>query len=354
MRVLAITNLYPSDSSPGSGVFIEQQIQALRSQGTEVDVMFVDRRREGPWIYYRMGPHLQETLVKFRPDLVHVMYGGVMADQVTAKRGLPPAIVTLHGSDLLGENLSGLARKIVSRYGVHCSRKAACRARGVIVVARHLIDALGRRVDTRKIRVIPCGIDLERFKPLDRHSCQEQLGWRADHFHVLFANSSGDPVKQPELAQAAVDQLRQRRGEVRFHLLSGIPNKEVPVWLNAGDALLLTSKQEGSPTVVKEALACGLPVISVPVGDVAEQIAEINGCHLAEPRPADLAQKLEFVFQERRRVDCREKLQAISDQAIGTRIEKFYAEVLNNYAASEAKPARAEVWTKKVGMVSSS
>ena len=56
MRVLAITNLYPSDNSPGSGVFIEQQIQALRSRGLEVEVMFVDRRREGPWIYYRIGP----------------------------------------------------------------------------------------------------------------------------------------------------------------------------------------------------------------------------------------------------------------------------------------------------------
>src|SRR5688572_27994530 len=129
MRVLVVTNLYPSLASPANGVFIHQQIRGL-SQRMEVEVLFLDRRRLGPSVYYRLGPMLEQKLVQFSPDLVHVMYGGVMARQVLRHRKLPPAVISFHGSDLLGENFSGWWRKLVSHYGVWCSRRAAQRASG--------------------------------------------------------------------------------------------------------------------------------------------------------------------------------------------------------------------------------
>ncbi len=313
--------------------------------------MFVDRRREGPWIYYQMAPTLRRKVAEFAPDLVHVMYGGVMAAEVTRQRGLPPTIVNFHGSDLLGENLSGLGRKIISHYGVYCSRKAARQAQGVIVVARHLLRALDRRVNPEEIRVIPCGIDLERFKPLERRQCQEQLGWSVSHFHVLFVSSSGDPVKRPELAQAAAAHLERKRGSVQFHMLSGVPNNEVPVWLNASDVLLVTSKHEGSPTIVKEALACGLPIVSVPAGDISERIADAGGCYLAEADPRDLAEKLDMIYQRRERVHCREKLQKVSCQAVAATIEEFYMEVLRR-CGSEFRSARPGLWGEKACLAS--
>src|SRR6266576_918838 len=119
MRILAVTNLYPSAEAPASGVFIEQQIKGLVANGVNVRVLLIDRRREGPLTYYRLGPRVQSEVANFAPDLVHVMYGGVMAEQVVRRRELPPVVVTFHGSDLLGENYSGLARKLVSRYGVY-------------------------------------------------------------------------------------------------------------------------------------------------------------------------------------------------------------------------------------------
>src|ERR1051326_4408392 len=146
MRVLAVTNLYPSLASPASGAFIEQQINGLVAIGLDVQVLFIDRRREGPFAYYRLSPRLRGAIADLSPDLVHIMYGGVMADQSTRQAGLPPTVVTFHGSDLLGENLSGLARKLISHYGVYCSRRAARRARGVVIVARHLLRDLGKWV----------------------------------------------------------------------------------------------------------------------------------------------------------------------------------------------------------------
>ena len=345
MRVLAITNLYPSAGAPASGVFVEQQIQGLLSTGVQVRLIFLDRRGEGPLIYYRIGPRLQRELVDFAPDLVHVMYGGVMAEQVLTQKGLPPVVVTFHGSDLLGENFSGALRKLISSYGVYCSRKAARRAQGVIVVARHLLGALGKGVNRQKIRVIPCGINLEHFRPMDQRSCQERLGWRTDCFHTMFATSSGDPVKRPELAQAAVNQLNQEHGGVEFHVLSGVPNKEVPLWLNAADALLLTSRHEGSPTIVKEALACSLPIVSVNVGDVAERIEGIEGCHLAQAQPADLARKLDLVLQRRQRLDCREKLPELSHEKIAEKLERFYQEIITRCATEKVGALRpSDVW----------
>jgi len=335
MKILAVTNMYPTPERPGTGVFIEQQVNSLVSRGIDVRVMFVDRRKNGPSVYYRIGSMLERELAEFAPDLVHVMYGGVMAEQVTKQRGLPPTLVTFHGSDLLGENLSGLFRKLISHYGVYCSRRAARRADGIIVVARHLLRALGKGFNSGKVQVIPCGIDLERFKPLDQSRCRERLGWQVDDFHILFATSAGDPVKRPELARAATDLLNRKCGEAKFHVLSGTPNNEVPNWLNAADVLLLTSKHEGSPTIVKEALACGLPVVSVPVGDVPERITGISGCYLAEPGPEDLARKLELVYNGRQRVNCGEKLQELSCETIAGKLEQFYREILRNCGKQE-------------------
>ncbi len=108
-----------------------------------------------------------------------------MADMVTRAVGDVPTVVSFCGSDLLGERLSGLVRKFVSRYGVMASHKAAKRATGIIVKSENLRDALPNFVDRSKVRIIPNGIDLERFRPLCQETCRARLGWNASHFHVL-------------------------------------------------------------------------------------------------------------------------------------------------------------------------
>jgi glycosyltransferase involved in cell wall biosynthesis len=327
MRILAITNMYPSEASPGRGVFVQEQIKGLLEVGLNVQVLFIDRLREGALTYYRMGSRLARALADFKPDLIHVMYGGVMAEQIVRQHCDPPVLVTFHGSDLLGENLSGWTRKAISRYGVWCSRRAAKAAKGVVVVARHLLKALPDAVRAAKIRVLPCGIDLERFKPLDPLWCRRRLGWSNQAFHVLFASSNGDPVKRPWLAQAAVEEALTRGLRAELHHMTNVPNSEVPVWLSGGNSLLLTSLHEGSPTVVKEALACGLPVVSVDVGDVAERIEGIEGCYLADADASDLAAKLSLVHEHGRRLDCRARLEEISALSVARRLKSFYERV---------------------------
>ena len=158
--------------------------------------------------------------------------------------------------------------------------------------------------------------------------CQARLGWASDRFHVLFASSNGDPVKRPWLAKAAVAELMKRGVPAELHCLAGVPNGEVPHWLNAADVLLLTSRHEGSPTVVKEALACELPVVSVDVGDVAERLEGIQGCYLAGADAVDLADKLTLVRQRGSRLDCRAQLQSLSVLSVGRQLQGLYQQLL--------------------------
>src|SRR5689334_12113893 len=107
MRVRAISNMYPTQQAPGSGVFVEEQVKSLRSLGLKVRVIFINRRQEGAAVYYRMRGRIAQALAEFDPDLIHVMYGGVMAHRTLRDHHVRPIVVTFHGSDLLGENLSG-------------------------------------------------------------------------------------------------------------------------------------------------------------------------------------------------------------------------------------------------------
>ena len=269
---------------------MEEQVKGLRRAGVEVDVLYVNRWQTGPGTYLTVRKRVRARIQEFDPDVVHVMYGGVMADRrVTQAVRDRPTVVTFHGSDLLGEQVSSSWRRLLARIGVMCSHRAARLATGIVVVAQLLFDVLPERIERPKVRIIPCGIDTKLFTPLDRSRCRRELGWLDDCFHVLFNPNGDDPVKQPALARAAVEELTRTGIRAEFQELRKLPYGEMPRRLNAGDVLLLTSRHEGSPTIVKEALACDLPVVSVDVGDVRERISGIAGCYLAAPDPVDLA-----------------------------------------------------------------
>ncbi len=163
---------------------------------------------------------------------------------------------------------------------------------------------------------------------MDQKDCRQRLGWNPGNFHVLFATNNGDPVKRLWLARAAVERLNTDGVRAEFHCLSGVKHAEVPIWLNASNAFLLTSFHEGSPSIVREALACEVPVVSVAVGDVAEQIEGIGGCYLAAPEPADLARKLCAVSESGQRPACRSQLENLSHLAVAHRLRSFYQDIL--------------------------
>jgi glycosyltransferase involved in cell wall biosynthesis len=327
LRILAITNLYPTSQNPALGSFVERQISSLQQVDLKVSTFFVDRAKEGMTCYLGLAQQLCSKINEIQPNLVHVMYGGVMANIVTRAVKDRPTVVSFCGSDLLGENLSGAVRKLIARYGVLASCKAARRAAGIVVKSKNLQDALPEDVDRSKVHVIPNGIDLERFRPLDQNECRKRLGWAPSIFHVLFPANSGDPVKRPRLAQAALETFRRNGIPAEMHYLRGIPNKEVPIWLNASNVILLTSLHEGSPNIIKEALACDLPIVSVNVGDVNDRIRGIDGCYISASDPDSLSAKLLLVHSGPARVLGRSRIQDLSLTAVALRLKRLYEDL---------------------------
>ncbi len=313
------------------GTFIEQQVLGLRRSGLNVDVMHVDRYERGMRSYLTMGAELRSRIQQFQPDVVHAMYGGVLAERVTRFVENKPTVVSFCGSDLLGEYLSGSLRRISSECGILASHIAARRAVGIVVKSRNLEEALPTTVNRSKVRIIPNGIDHERFRPLNQLDCRDKLGWDPEKFHVLFPTNAGDPRKRLYLAQAAIDKADRSGLNAELHQLRGVPHEEVVIWLNASDVVLLTSLHEGSPNVIKEALACDCPVVSVDVGDVRERISGIEGCYIAMPEPDDLGVKLGLVKARGGRIAGRERMQALSLEQSAISLGNLYHEVLESH-----------------------
>jgi glycosyltransferase involved in cell wall biosynthesis len=268
------------------------------------------------------------------------MYGGIMADIVTkALQNTPtPVVVSFCGSDLLGEHLNGMVRKITNHiFGVMASHRAARRAHGIIVKSRNLQNALPRAEDRKRARILANGVSLDRFQPLDRRECREKLGWEPNRFLVLFPTNAGDRRKRLWLAEGAVRVAKESGIDIELVELKGVPHAEVGVWINASDVVILTSQHEGSPNVVKEALACNVPIVSVDVGDVVERLEGIAGCYIAEENERDLGDKLRKVHDGMRVVEGRDKVLELTLERVAERVKAFYEEVLHNYETQTRK-----------------
>jgi glycosyltransferase involved in cell wall biosynthesis len=331
MRILAVTNLYPTIDAPTSGTFIKQQIKGLKQIGLNVDVMIVDRMKNGRSSYLGLCQMTRSKVLDFQPDVVHVMYGGIMADKVTRAVKDRPVIVSFCGTDLLGQPLVGYISKLSAQYNVWASHRAAKRASGIVVKSKNLEDALPRDIARSKVRIIPNGVDLQQFKPMDKFAARQILGWSMETAVVLFATVRGHPRKRPELAREAIARIKGYDDKISFRIMQGVPHEQVPLWLNASDVLILTSVHEGSVNIVKEAMACNLPVVSVDVGDVRERLTNVRLCAVAEANPEALAEHLRVILNEKGRSNGRDYLAGLTLSAVAEQLKQFYTQVLESH-----------------------
>ena len=325
MRALVVTNLWPTPRAPDFGGFVHDEVEGLRARGVEIDVLHLDRLAQGRTVYLRAGRDVRRRLATSRFDLVHVMYGGVMAEIVTRRVRDVPVLVSFCGTDLLARGEGGVLDVFSRGRNRRASLRAAARCAGIVVKSRELESALPPGIDRARVWIIPDGVDLALFSPRDRSEARGELGWSAAAAHVIFPSDPARPEKNYPLAAKAVERLREQGLVVELHALTGLPKSHVPTWLNAADALVLTSTHEGSPNAVKEALACNLPVVAVEVGDVQERLAGIDGCYLADATPADVAEKLRRVLERGVRLDARARVEELSVSRLAERLRDVYA-----------------------------
>lgn len=316
MRVLVATNMYPTPQRPASGVFVRDQVESLRRLGIEVDVLFMDGRRS-KLNYLTAFPRFWGQLRRGRYDLVHAHYW--MAGVVARAQWRRPVVLTHHGIETIKTWEARFSRRVTPWFDQ------------VIVVSQEMRE----RLPYPKVHVIPCGVDLERFRPVPRDEARAALGLPLDRKLVLWA---GDPTRREkrfELVEAAVALLRGEDPSVELVLLAGKPHAEVPGYMSACDVLLLVSDAEGSPMVVKEAMACNLPVVSTPVGDVPQVIGGTDGCYLCTQEPADIAQKLRRALERRERTRGRAAVQHLGLEAVARQVASVYRETLSRRPGRE-------------------
>jgi teichuronic acid biosynthesis glycosyltransferase TuaC len=257
-RVLAVTNLYPTEHAPESGTFVKSQIEGLRDVGVDVRVLHVDRDKEGRSAYRKLKARIWAALAAEPADVVHAMYGGVIAGIVVRATDLP-TVVSICGSDILGSPAARSVDRLASIWSVRATRHAVGRADAMIAKSQNLREALPGELDPSRVFVIPNGLDRSLFKPLDQAECRRALGWDPDRCHIFF-HITPDERKRHWLAREAVEWARSRGAPVELHEVTGVPVRDVPMWLNASDAVLNTALFEGSPNSIKEALACNTAV----------------------------------------------------------------------------------------------
>lgn len=309
MRVLVVTNMYPTQDKPAFGTFVRDQVESLRALGVDVDVFFMDGKASR-LNYARGFGGLRRHLQRHAPyDLIHAHY--VFSGLVALSQRRLPVVLTHHGIEV-----------VLGWQGYLC-RWVTPRADAVIVTSGVVKRALA---DDRAV-VIPCGVDFGLFAPMPKEEARARLGLPPDGKLVLFAGEPR-PEKRLDIIQAAVQRLSAEDASIRLVVASNRPHQEVPLYMNACDVLALASEFEGAPMVIKEAMACNLPIVSVNVGDVAEIIGDTEGCCLCERTPEDMATGLRLALAWGRRTDGRQRVMHLSLDATARQIGAVYEGVL--------------------------
>ena len=333
MKLLVIA----SDKGGRFAPFIEEQIAALQARG--VQIIRYGVTGHGIMGYLRELPALRRLIRTERPDLVHAHYGlsGLLANL----QRLVPVVTTYHGSDI---NVPKILR--LSKIAMRLS------AFNIFVSKRNIAIAIRRKGEeamrlSGKYALLPCGVNIpkpwnemknQRVEQLTLNQwVQEKL--QPNVMHVLFAGAFDNAVKDPELAFATIQACNTAIGEntnsqspiahrpIKLIELKGYTRDQVNALMYNCDALLLTSKTEGSPQVIKEAMACGCPIVSVDVGDVAERVSGVESCYVVRTRePKDIAEALQKALAYEGKTNGRARIQemGLSNEQVAERLMAIY------------------------------
>ena len=370
-----------SDKQGHFAPFIEEQMAALEARG--IEVLRYGITGKGIIGYLRELPALRRIIRKVRPDLIHAHYGlsGLLANL----QRMVPVVTTYHGSDinvpsilrfskiamrLSAHNIFVSKRNVVIALGDEAMRLLGDKAKGT------MDEVKGERLEVRgtengeadapastpytlhltpKNTLLPCGVNIpEPWSEMQTQwvgqlTLNQWVHGKLDKEvkYVLFAGAFDNAVKDPELAKSVIavynssftnsqspianSQSPITNNQIELIELKGYNRDQVTALMYNCHALLMTSKTEGSPQVVKEAMACGCPIVSVDVGDVAERTSGVEGCYVVPTRePKDIAEALQKALAFNGRTNGRERIieMGLSNEQVAKRLEHIYKNVL--------------------------
>jgi len=333
VRRLKVLAVIPGDGAGNSMIFARRQVSSLQRCGIAVDTVFLpDRSASGLLKSLR---RLRDAVREFEPDIVHAHYGTVTS-LLCAAATSRPLVITFRGSDLNRDPAVGICRFVASHV---MSQLSTLRAKRVLCVS----EQLRRKLWFCSADVVPTGVDVTRFAPRAQQACRAKLDWPAEQPVILFSSGTAPVAKGMPLVAAAVEIVRKQIPGVRLVVLDGstLPD-DVALYLNAADCLAFASEREGSPNIVKEALACNLPIVAVDVGDVRERLRHVAPSFVVARDVHDFSDALVKVLCRRGRSNGRSELGALTEVSVALTIQRIYAEVIGTPDAV-LQPSNREV-----------
>lgn len=329
MRVLMVSLKLPTPDDPNTMAPLALQIESIRQQGIAVDVLEIGGAPKLKYVNaWREIPSRLEGI-----DLIHAHFG--FSGWITKGHGIDkPVVISYMGSDILGNPYQSGRIPWWSQFNVWVNKRLAGSYADVIVKSPEMAEVIA----PVPAHVVPNGVDIEHFHPIDKMEARRRLGWDLGKCYVLFPGNPGTPRKGIDMATEAVQQASQLLGDqLEMPILHDVLHDDVPLYMNACDAMLLASVHEGSPNVVKEAMACDLPVVSTPVGDVPLLFKGTTGYATAPREPGPLARALVQSLQSDGPVNGRSTIleRGLDLESVARKIVGIYENVLATAGQAE-------------------
>lgn len=312
MKILLVHsgNAVGGDSSKYT--FVREQGEELRKLGCEIVYYAVVGK--GMRGYLRNVTPLRKKIQEFQPDIVHAHYGLCGMVAVLAARKKVPVVVTCHNGETL------------TKYGNIISSLAIRHADYTICVAQHIYDKL--YLKPKPYIIQPCGIDLKDLPVVDKAVAQKEMNLSPNKINILFGGSFSNARKNAPLAQVAIALLK--RDDINLIEMKGFNRHQVAMLFNACDMLLLPTKSEGSPQVLKEAMACNCPIVATDVADIAFLLQGVTNSYVTTFDPKDVAEKIKRVIECCKRTNGRDRINELKldNPLVCETILGIYKEVL--------------------------
>lgn len=325
MRVLYVTNMWPDEVRPWYGSFVHSQARSLENAGIELDVLAI-RGYVTDWEYARGAAQALARNFGDGYDVIHAHYA--LSAIIARLNARAPLVISYCGDDLLGTPDAKRPSRMTwrSRVLAEAFAQLARVARATITKSEEMERHLPRQLRSRN-HVIPNGVDLDFFAPGNLSAARQRLGWDPEEKVALFVGNPDEPRKNHRLAVAACALARLRCPELRLRTAWAVAPTEIPVWMSAADALILPSWSEGSPNAVKEAMACELPVLATPVGDVPERLRGVPGCWVVPRSESAFADALIGAVHHGRSPAARAAIAEVGLDRVAQRVAAVYESV---------------------------
>jgi teichuronic acid biosynthesis glycosyltransferase TuaC len=314
-----VVAVIPGPEQGNSMNFCKRQVESLKEAGVSIMPFYLSSRTSLP-VLLRERKRFRKMCSEFEPSVIHSQYGTVTAlfCLLSSNASL---LITFQGSDINGANDVGRARRYL---GILFSQLSALKAKRIICVS----EPMKRKLWWNRERavVLPMGVDLNFYAPMSREAARKQLGWPNGEKTVLF-NASRPIVKRLDIAREVEKEIAKSAQNVTFCFLDGDVSRErMRLYLCAADVLLVCSDSEGSPVLVKEAMACNLPIVSSDAGDIASRIKNVSQCSIVAREPELMAEEILSILAAGSRSDGRWKIveDRLSEADISLKVKEIY------------------------------